>query len=227
MKKAVVSVLLFSLFVCFAFGALATETVGNTPGMVAKVTTAKGSLNLRAKPSSTSAVKDEIPNGACLLLLEEGDEWCLCQWKGKTGYCATEYLTILREADVSMLDYRVLRPGDKGQDVLDIKIRLMELGYIRSNSTLTNVYNDILSERIALFQRELGITEDGKASQELQAYLFSDRAPTCTQTLPKARVRAKTNPANQVPTAVLNREICGCCMGDGCECCDYKGWIYY
>ena len=52
-------------------------------------------------------------------------------------------------------------------------------------------------------------------------------APACTQMLPKARVRAKTNPANQVPTAVLNWEICCCYMGDGCECCDYKGWIYY
>ncbi len=190
-------------------------------GTVAKVTTKKGSLNMRARPSSTSSIKDEIPNGSCLLVLEEGEAWCLCQWNGKTGYCDAQFLTMLRDADVGLLDYRVLRRGDKGEDVLAVKARLQELGYIRPGSKLTEEYNDILAERIVLFQRQIGVTEDGIASQELQAYLFSDRAPQCNQTLPRVRSQVIKEDNG------LNKEICGCCMGEGCECCNFQGWIFY
>lgn len=190
-------------------------------GIVAKITTKKGALKLRAKPSSTGKIKDEIPNGSCLLVLEEGAEWCLCQWQGKTGYCSTAYLTILREADAAMLSYRVLRRGDSGEDVLALKARLQELGYIRAGSTLTEAYNDILAERIRLFQRQIGVTEDGVASQELQSFVFSDKAPPCSQALPPVRSRVKQENNG------LRKEICGCCMGEGCECCGFIGWIYY
>ena len=111
----------------------------------------------------------------------------------------------------------MLNKGDKGDDVLALKKRLQELGYIRNGSKTTDVYNDVAIERVKLFQRQTGMTEDGIASQELQAYLFSDKAPVCGQVLPKARYPVKTG---------QNRVICGCCMGEGCECCGYTGWIY-
>lgn len=189
-------------------------------GLVGKVTTQKGSLNMRRKADAQSAVCTEIPNGACLLVLEEGQEWCLCQWNGKTGYCSAAFLTILRDADVSLLDYRMLRQGDQGEDVLAVKQRLQDLGYIRAGSELTNVYNDILTERIILFERQVGMTEDGVASQELQAYLFSERAPQCTQVLPIVRSQVKKEENG------LRKVIC-CCWGEGCECCNGQGWIYY
>ena len=145
----------------------------------------------------------------------------MCRWNEKTGYCNTEYLTMLPEADLSILDYRVLRQGDKGEDVLALKKRLQSLGYIRSGSTLTSTYNDVLAERVILFQRQTGMSEDGIASQELQAFLFSDRAPQCSQNLPAVR-----SPVLQEGNG-LNRVFCGCCMGEGCECCHFTGWIYY
>ena len=40
----------------------------------------------------------------------------------------TEFLSFLREADPSMLEYRVLKNGDKGEDVLTLKKRMKELG---------------------------------------------------------------------------------------------------
>ena len=209
-----------ALALCVLLSGLALAET-DTEGMVAKVTTPKGALNLRAKPSSAGAVKGEIPNGSCLLVLEEGPEWCLCQWQGETGYCSAAYLTILREADAGMLAYRALRQGDRGEDVLRLKARLQELGYIRAGSTLTEAYNDILAERITLFQRQMGVTEDGVASQELQSYLFSDQAPRCSQTLPPVRSQVKRADQGQ------RREICGCCMGEGCECCGFTDWSYY
>ncbi len=185
-------------------------------GIAAKVMTRKGPLKLRMSASEKSRVLDEIPNGTCILVEQEEDAWCCVSYRNQRGYCKTEFLVLYREADLSILDYRVLKKGDRGEDVLALKQRLQELGYIRDTSKMTDVYNDIAMERVTLFQRQTGMTEDGIASQELQAYLFSDKAPACGQTLPKVRSRVRTGGS---------RVICGCCMGEGCECCGYTGWI--
>ena len=73
----------------------------------------------------------------------------------------TEFLILLRGADPSMLEYRVLKNGDKGEDVLALKRRLKDLGYLRSAAQLTDSYTDVTAERIILFQRQTGMTEDG------------------------------------------------------------------
>ena len=223
MKKRIraAAILTALLLACSAACGCAEAPADPASGIVAKVTTPKGPLKMRAEAFGKSRVIASIPNGTCLLVLAEDETWCLCRWEEKTGYCHMNYLTMLREADPGILDYRVLRQGDKGEDVLALKQRLQDLGYIRSGSTLTNAYNDVLSERVRLFQRQTGMTEDGVASQELQAYLFSDRALQCSQNLPAVRspVRDEGNG--------LRKEICGCCMGEGCECCGMKGWIYY
>ena len=213
MKRFWVILLALLLFA----GAAAEEN----DGVIAKVTTEKGPLWLRADRSAWSRGIDQIPNGTCLLVTEEAPDWCRVDWNGKTGFCSTAYLTFLREADRQLLSYRVLRPGDTGEDVLALKARLQELGYIRAGAEITDYYNDILKERVILFQRETGMTENGVASQELQMYLYSDQAPVCTQTLPKARGTAKAERQS------VNRVICGCCWGEGCECCNNTGWIYY
>ena len=161
----------------------------------------------------------EIPNGTCLLVTEENEDWCQVLYQEQSGYCKTEFLTLLRDADLALLDYRVLHKGDKGEDVLALKQRLQDLGYIRGGSDLTNVYNDVAAERVTLFQRQLGIMEDGVASQELQAYLFSEKAPVCGQKLPKIRSRVGSQGERRI--------FCGCCMGEGCECCHFTGWIEY
>ncbi len=214
--KKLLCLLLCAAVLCALFPASLAEE--SPAGTVAKVTTKKGPLKLRASDSDRSRVLCEIPNGTCVLVTEEGDDWCRVAYRDRDGWCKTGFLTLLRSADPAMLDYRVLREGDKGDDVLALKQRLQELGYIRGSSDLNNVYNDITTERVALFQRQLGITEDGVASQELQAYLYSEKAPMCSQALPKAR--------SQVPSGE-RRTVCGCCMGEGCECCNFKGWISY
>ena len=205
------AVLLFA-----AAGTVSAEEGGST-GIVAKVTTKKGPLKLRASADGKGRVLTEIPNGTCILVTQEGEAWCRVSYRDRTGWCKTEFLTMLRNADPSMLEYRVLQIGDKGEDVLALKRRLQELGYIRSGSELTGVYNDITAERVILLQRQIGITEDGIASQELQAYLFSEKAPVCGQTLPRVRSRVRSGDDK--------RMICGCCMGEGCECCKFTGWV--
>jgi len=215
-KKAFVFII--SAMMLFLFMAL-SPAEKNT-GIVAKVTTKKGPLKMREKEGGKGRVLTEIPNGTCVLVLQEEEISCRVSYQDQTGYCKTEFLTLLREADPSMLEYRVLQKGAKGDDVLTLKQRLQDLGYIRSGSDLTNVYNDVTAERIILFQRQIGITEDGIASQELQAYLFSEKAPVCGQKLPKVRSRVVSQDGSK-------RIFCGCCMGEGCECCHFTGWIDY
>jgi uncharacterized protein YraI len=215
--KKLLAVLFSAIMILMAAGASSAE--GN-PGTVAKVTTKKGPLKMRAAAEEKGRVLTEIPNGTCILVLQEEEGWCRVSYRDQTGYCKTGFLTLLREADPAMLEYRVLQKGAKGDDVLALKQRLQELGYIRNGSELTNVYNDVTMERVILFQRQLGITEDGIASQELQAYLFSEKAPVCGQKLPRIRSRVVSGDGSK-------RIFCGCCMGEGCECCHFTGWIDY
>ena len=143
--------------------------------IAAKVSTEKGALKLRKTAGPKGKVIGEIPNGTCILVTKEAEDWCEVSWNGQTGYCKTEFLILYRGADLSLLDYRVLRDGDKGDDVIALKQRLQELGYIRSGAALTNRYTQETAQRVILFQRQTGMTEDGVAWQELQAYLFPIR----------------------------------------------------
>lgn len=216
MKK--LFVFLVSVITVFLF--LCVSSAEDHLGIVAKVTTKKGPLKMRESADTKGRVLTEIPNGTCILVLQEDEIWCQVSYQDQPGYCRTEFLTLLREADPAMLEYRVLQKGAKGDDVLALKQRLQDLGYIRSGSELTNVYNDVTAERVILFERQIGITEDGIASQELQAYLFSEKAPVCGQKLPKVRSRVVSQDGSR-------RIFCGCCMGEGCECCHFTGWIDY
>ena len=205
MKKILLWIFLVLFSLSGLFPALAESPAPDGPdGFVAKVTAGKDTLSLTKKQGSGKSVA-KVPDCTCLRVLEETGDFCLCESDGKQGWCPASSL---------------LSKGDRGDDVTALKARLQDLGYIRSGSTLTNVCNDTLVERIILFQRQLGITEDGIVSQELQAYIFSDKAPECTQTLPRVRAHVPVGGTGR-------REICGCCMGDGCECCDFKGYISY
>ena len=214
-------VLFFTVFLAMAFMLVSFSEAEEKTEIIAKITTEnRGPLKLREKESRKSQVLTEIPNGACVLVTEEGETWCRVIYQGLEGYCMTEFLSFLREADPSMLEYRVLKNGDKGEDVLTLKKRMKELGYLRSAAQLTDTYTDLTAERVILFQRQVGMAEDGIASPELQAYLFSDKAPSCTQPLPQVRSRVSSGDHSN-----SNRVKCGCCMGEGCECCGFKGWI--
>ena len=216
MRKGLAGLIILMLLFTAAFP-LSVHGEEQPDSIAAKVSTEKGALKLRKTAGPKGKVIGEIPNGTCILVTKEAEDWCEVSWNGQTGYCKTEFLILYRGADLSLLDYRVLRDGDKGDDVIALKQRLQELGYIRSGAALTNRYTQETAQRVILFQRQTGMTEDGVAWQELQAYLFSDKAPACNQ----ARPRIRTKVADKG-----NRMICGCCMGEGCECCNFTGWVY-
>ncbi len=64
----------------------------------ARVTTAKGSLNLRAKAQSYAQVLTTIPQYDLVQVLEKGASWCKVIYNGQTGYVMSQYLTFLSSA---------------------------------------------------------------------------------------------------------------------------------
>ena len=109
-----------------------------------------------------------------MTILESGEEWCKVSYGIKTGYAMTCFLTIQENADAGVMNYCTLQSGDCGDDVIELKKRLMELGYFRDDSKMTNRYNDTLVGRVKMFQRQNGFEETGIATPDMQALLFSE-----------------------------------------------------
>ena len=70
------------------------------------------------------------------------------------------------------MNYCTLQSGDCGDDVIELKKRLMELGYFRDDSKMTNRYNDTLVGRVKMFQRQNGFEETGIATPDMQVLLM-------------------------------------------------------
>ncbi|MBQ4640137.1 MAG: SH3 domain-containing protein [Clostridia bacterium] len=70
---------------------------GNTV-QYARVTTAKGSLNLRVNASSTARVLRTIPQYAVIEVHQNDGSWCYVTYEGTSGYVMRSFLTFLASA---------------------------------------------------------------------------------------------------------------------------------
>ena len=59
----------------------------------ARVTTEKGSLNLRSQPKSDAKVLCTIPQNDQVSILDQGKDWCRVVYEGVEGYVMTRFLT--------------------------------------------------------------------------------------------------------------------------------------
>ena len=71
--------------------------------------------------------------------------------------------------------YAQLEPGDSGEAVTRMQIRLRELGYFTGNPT-GNYYRET-TQAVQLFQAELGLSQTGIASSSLLVKLYAANAP--------------------------------------------------
>lgn len=62
-------------------------------------TVTASALNMRAEPSTSSAVVTTVPRGTVVLVLESSDGWYKVRYQGQTGYMSGEYLTFSTDAD--------------------------------------------------------------------------------------------------------------------------------
>ena len=80
--------------------------------------------------------------------------------------------------------YRDLTVGDQGDDVLALKERLTQLGYMRPDTAFTSAYSDATADAVAQFQKAWGLEETGIADAYTQALLFSQWAETAPEETP-------------------------------------------
>nr|MBR4281788.1 peptidoglycan-binding protein [Clostridia bacterium] len=69
------------------------------------------------------------------------------------------------------LAYETLKPGSTGQEVLDARMRLYELGYFTKVPTQTN-YTNSMMDYVEKFEKDYGLKVDGILSPEDQEVLF-------------------------------------------------------
>ncbi|MBQ4074511.1 MAG: phosphodiester glycosidase family protein [Clostridia bacterium] len=80
-------------------------------------------------------------------------------------------------------EYRTLKNGSEGADVMRLKQAMYWLGYF-NNKNLSNYYNATTVERVKQLQKNNGLEETGIATPELQELIFSGNCIP-TDTAPK------------------------------------------
>ena len=76
-------------------------------------------------------------------------------------------------------EYQNLSPGDRGEAVMNLQRRLVQLGYANGNPN--GQYGNATISAVQLYQQSNGMDVDGLASAWLQATLFSDNALSYAQ----------------------------------------------
>jgi len=70
-----------------------SQNHSSASGIVATVVTTGGSLNMRSRASGGTNIIGSIPNGAKVVVLSRGAEWCQVVYNGKTGYVMSSFLS--------------------------------------------------------------------------------------------------------------------------------------
>lgn len=201
---------------------------------IAQVTTPKGQLNIRSKPEARSAVVGKLSNRSYVKVLGQEEGFYQVQTKeGQTGWVAAAFLSPTAYGE-EVLDYRPLQIGSKGKDVEALKKRLLALGYYRENHSMSDSFNANCVIRVKLFQKLNGLDENGIATPMMQALLFSPQAKENTGEIPAAKKTFLAGPHSSLlqqdgfdwnKFAQDHPGVCMCCLGKGCECCNFSGRI--
>lgn len=72
--------------------------------------------------------------------------------------------------------YKTLTRGHSNDDVLNLKKRLQELGYLAADDSLTRSYNTACQSAVKLFQKACGLKETGVADVQTQLLLYAETA---------------------------------------------------
>lgn len=110
------------------------------------------------------------------------------------------FLTMMLLCSAALADeeYRTLKNGSEGADVLRLKKAMYWLGYFTTDN-VSNYYNSTTVQRVKQLQKNNGLEETGIATPELQELIFSGNCiPTDTAPKPSPVPSA-------VPTAVPPR----------------------
>ena len=144
------------------------------------VQTTNGSLNIRKGPGTSYGKAGEVRDGTQLVVRAIEGDWCAVYYGDVEGWVMKQYLVIAGPSgnsgntsyDTSILT-RTLRGDETGDDVILVQNRLVGLGYLTS---ATGTYDAATIAAVKSFQRQHGLTVDGKCGPNTYALLFSDGA---------------------------------------------------
>lgn len=157
--------------------------------------------------SDTSKKLGTLTRGTLVTWLRTRGEWAeVKNASGKIGYVKTSQLTLYDggwgESGLVSNPYKDLNTGSKGDGVKAIQARLKELGFFYGD--VGGSYKSLTTNAVKLFQEDLGMTQDGKATAGLQDILFSSYAPAHFQYKAPKAATYKDLGYNSTGTAVSN-----------------------
>ncbi len=125
--------------------------------------------------------------------------------------------------------YYCIYPGDKGTDVKELQLRLLELGYF--NKAATGYFGTATQKSLMEFQKQCNLLADAVAGKETRSLLFSGSAPRWDKTIRVAETELSTFSESSVDkmlffaNAQLGKKYTY--LADGPRAFDAQGFIRY
>jgi peptidoglycan hydrolase-like protein with peptidoglycan-binding domain len=147
-------------------------------------TTTTTRVKLRKSADTNAAVLIVIPENEMITVYEvKSNGFAKVKYKGKTGFVMTDFIVLANiptptpaptvTANADATKYTALATGSTGSQVRALQEALTELGYY--TGTVDSKYGKGTATAVTAFQKKNGLTQDGKASQELQLFLYEGK----------------------------------------------------
>ena len=125
--------------------------------------------------------------------------------KARAALCLLLACALLLGAPCARAEYRELREGMRGSDVLALKTAMYYLGYFTSLN-LSDSYNAVMTQRVKNLQKANDLPQTGQADAALQALVFSGQCvPAPGAPDPTAGLEGDSAPSTQDTDE--NREV--------------------
>ena len=157
-------------------------------------------LRLRRAPGADASVLTVIKAGEAVIVSGATGEYYIAAYEGQQGYALKSYLTA-----ESAKEYKELKNGSRGDDVIKLQTRLAELDYYRLN--IDGKYGEKTAESVLAFQKMNGLPETGNADAKTQEVLYSIYAAAYSEKKPeepKTEPEMAVFPFATVTTAAVN-----------------------
>lgn len=156
----------------------------------ARVTTAKGSLNLRKRASGSATILTTIPQYTVIDVLGIEGTWTKTTYNGKTGYVMSAFLTYLAEGDDG--GNTVVPPQDTPAETQYARVTTAEgsLNLRKRASTSAGLMDRIPQNEVITVVEKLGtwtkVTYDGKTGYVMTTFLTFIESGSAPETTPPA-----------------------------------------
>ena len=125
--------------------------------------------------------------------------------KARAALCLLLACALLLGAPCARAEYRELREGMRGSDVLALKTAMYYLGYFTSLN-LSDSYNAVMTQRVKNLQKANALPQTGRADAALQALVFSGQCvPAPGAPAPTPRPPPTPGPKSHVLSVEIRR----------------------